>query len=76
MTRQELTIMAGYYDVVAKVDGTVKAKAKSLAFGSMSEEEFSAVYSAVIDVGLRVLPYSMSADQLDNAVNELIRGFA
>lgn len=73
--RKELTIMAGFYDVVGKVDGSVKLTAKSLSFASMDEDEFRQVYSALIDVGLRVLPYSMTGDELERAVENLVVGF-
>jgi len=74
--RKELTVMAGFYDVVGKVDGTVKLTAKSLSFASMDEDEFRNVYSALINVGLQVLPYTMTGQELDRAVEALMVGYA
>lgn len=73
--RKELIIMAGFHEMVIKLDGTVKLKAKSISFAKMEEDEFSRLYSALIDTALRVLPYTMTAEQLDNSVNQLM-GFA
>jgi len=50
--RQEMTILAGYYSKVFKVDGSLKLIAKSLAYGDMEQDEFEAWYSAVINVAL------------------------
>ena len=71
-TRKELVIMAGFYEVEGKIDGSVKLVAKSLSYGSMSNEEFEKVYSALIDVALRVLPYSLSEEELENSINNLV----
>ena len=71
--RKELTVMAGFYDVVSKLDGSVKLLAKSLRFASMDNEEFAKVYSSVIDVALKVLPYTMTGRELDDAVENLMR---
>ena len=73
VARKELTIMAGFYEVVGKIDGSAKAVAKSLSYASMDNEEFAKVYSAVIDVALRVLPYSMTKEQLDKSIEDLMR---
>lgn len=73
--RKELTVMAGFYEVVGRVDGSVKLTAKSLSFASMDDEEFGRVYSALIDVGLRILPYTMTGEELERAADNLIVGF-
>lgn len=76
VTRKELTIMAGFYDVVAKLDGSVAPKAKSLSYANMDADEFRRVYSAVIDVGIRILPYAISGEDLDRVIENLVLGFA
>lgn len=53
--RKDLTIMAGYYEPTFNVRGEVRLEATSLAWGSMSEETFEALYSATIDVALRTI---------------------
>lgn len=74
--RKELTIKAGFYEIVGKIDGSVKLEAKSLSFSSMEEDEFKKVYSALIDVALQVLPYTMTGQELDRAVETLMVGYA
>lgn len=70
--REDCTIAAGFYEIVADLDGKPHAKAKSIAFGNMKEAEFEQLYSAVADVLLqRVLTRYTRAD-LDRVVNELL----
>lgn len=76
VTRKQLTIMAGFYDTVATLDGRVAPKAKSLSYAKMESDEFRRVYSAVIDVGIRVLPYNITGEELDRVIENLVLGFA
>ena len=70
--RKDCTIAAGFYDPVANLRGEVRAEAQSISFGSMTQEDFEKVYSAVVDVLLsRVLKNYTRAD-LDRVVNELM----
>lgn len=48
--RKELTILAGFGEPVWNINGDMRMEAKSLSFGSMSEDEFQRCYSALIDV--------------------------
>lgn len=52
--REELTKAAGFYDVIETPRGTYK-RAKSLSYGSMSQEEFEAWYKAVIQVAITTI---------------------
>jgi hypothetical protein len=55
--RKDLTIMAGFYEPVWNARGEVRLEPKSIAFGSMSEDEFARLFSATIDVILqKILP--------------------
>ena len=47
--RAQLTVMAGYYDAYYKLDGSARIEAKSLSYGNMSQQEFEAFYSALIN---------------------------
>jgi len=47
--RAQLTVMAGYYDAYYKLDGSTRVEAKSLSYGNMSQQEFEAFYSALIN---------------------------
>ena len=50
--RQELTVLAGYRDVVYTLKGEPRVRAKSLSFGSMPQEEFEQCYSALINAAM------------------------
>jgi len=50
--RQELTVLAGYRDVVYTLKGDARVRAKSLSFGSMSQEEFEQCYNALINAAI------------------------
>lgn len=55
--RSDITILAGYYDMVVRVDGSVKPKAKSISFAKMEQQEFDALYSKTLDILLaKILP--------------------
>ena len=71
--RKELIVLAGFHEMVVKLDGTVKLIAKSISYARMEQDEFQALYSAVIDAALRVLPYKMTGSELDKAVDDLMR---
>jgi hypothetical protein len=70
--RDEITIMAGYYDQVFKVDGSFKLVAKSWSFANMSQEEFETMYSRIIDVILAKVLNGYTREDLDEQVNRLL----
>lgn len=51
--RNHLTVLAGYYDTFVGIHGDVRIEAKSLSFGSMSQEEFEACYNAMINAAIK-----------------------
>jgi len=48
--RKDVTIAAGFYDLVATRNGGVRHEAKSIAFDNMDDDEFHKVYNAVSQV--------------------------
>jgi len=70
--RKDVTIAAGFYDVVINLKGEVKAEAKSISFANMDEDEFAEVYNRVADVLLQRVLKTYTRDDLDNVVNELM----
>lgn len=70
----DLVIMAGFFTATYALDGSVKLKADSISFASMSQERFEKVYSKVIDVVLAKIMRHLSRDELDAAV-EQVMGF-
>lgn len=73
--RKDLVIMAGYYNSAYRIDGSFRVDAKSISFGSMSQEEFDKLYSAVINVVLKKILTNYTREDLDNVVDQLIMGF-
>ena len=72
--RKDLTILAGYYDATYNIRGELRLEAKSWSMDNMEEEEFEALYSAMIDAILRsILPNAgLSERSLRAAVDEIL----
>lgn len=70
--RNELTVLAGYYDTFYTLRGTIRVEAKSLSFGSMSQEEFEQCYSGLINAALKHV-FGNTKDQ--NIINQLYAFF-
>ncbi len=71
--RKDVIIAAGYFDAVANIRGEVRAEAKSISFGSMSQEDFEALYNNVVNVLLQRVLSNYTRSDLDNVVNQIIR---
>ena len=74
--RKDVTILAGYYEAVTNLRGEVRLEAKSLSFANMEQDEFDAVYRAVLTVVWdRILKAKGYADPaaVDAIVDELLR---
>ena len=70
--RKDVTIQAGYYDVVSNLRGEVRAEAKSISFAAMEQSEFEAFYSACADVLLRMVLTHYERADLDCVVNQMV----
>jgi hypothetical protein len=70
--RQEITIMAGFYEPVYKIDGSFKLIAKSISFANMTEDEFADLYSKTITVILNKVLTSYTNDDLNKVVDEIL----
>lgn len=71
--RDDVTILAGYYDVVFNYSGEMRLKAKSWSFARMDETEFEAMYSKLIDVILGKILTNYTRDDLDYQVEQVLR---
>lgn len=71
--RKDLTILAGYYDVLFKYDGTMVLEAHSWAFANMDDETFGAMYSKLIDVALSKILTGYTKDDLEYHVERILR---
>ena len=73
--REDITILAGHYDVSYALDGSVKLTAKSISFANCDEHEFESVYDSVLDVVwekiLREANFRSKAE-VENVVNQLM----
>ena len=72
--RKDLTILAGMYEVVIRIDGTTRIEAKSLSFSSMDDQDFEKWYNAVINVILQRIPVlqNMGRDEVDRLVEQVM----
>lgn len=69
--REDTTILAGYYHVVIRLDGSTRIVADSISFANMEEETFTKLYSATIDVLLKhVYKSKLSEAELQNIVDQ------
>ena len=70
--RHDITILAGYYTFVNDIRGEPKAQAKSVSFGSMSQDEFESLYSKTIDVLLKYVLKNYTEEELRIAVDQIV----
>ena len=71
--RDDVTILAGFYDVVFNYRGEMRLKAKSWSFARMDETEFDAMYSRLIDVILAKILTNYTREDLDEQVDKILR---
>jgi len=73
--RKDITILAGYYDATYRLNGDVRLEAKSISFGSMSEDDFEKLYSKVIDVIINRVCTQYTEYQLRKQVEDMVLDF-
>jgi len=74
--RKDVTIMAGFYDIHTRLDGSFRVVAKSLSYGSMSPEEREELYSAIINVLLQRIFVGYTEEAIVKMAEQEILGFA
>lgn len=70
--REDITILAGYFETSVRLDGSVCVSAKSISFANMDEDEFEKLYSAVIDVLLKRIFINQTRGDIENVVNNIL----
>lgn len=70
--RNDVTVLAGHYETAITLKGETRLTAKSISFGSMSQEEFETLYSSVVDVVLSRILTKYSRDDINNVINQLL----
>lgn len=74
--REDILILAGFFDQTFDLHGRMKLRAKSISFASLDQAGFEEVYSAVCDVLLHhVLTNYKNREDLDLVVEKLM-GFS
>ena len=70
--RKDITMLAGYYDLVTNIKGELKAEPQSISFGSMKEEEFEKLYSKTINVLIKRVLTNYTRDDVDRVIENII----
>jgi hypothetical protein len=73
--REDVTILAGFYDVVVNIKGEARYQAKSISFGSMEDMEFQDLYKAVFGVCWRMVlskVNGMTEQVAENVINSMM----
>jgi len=72
--RKDLTILAGHYHSVIRLDGTVRIEADSLSFGSMSQETFDGLYQNILSVIMKKIPVlnKLDEDEIEDLINKVL----
>lgn len=71
--REDITILAGFYETRVRVNGDIRYIAKSWSFASMSDEEKDRLYNAIINVVLKHVLTNYTRDNLDDVVEQILR---
>lgn len=71
--RNDITVLAGHYEMAVNLRGETRLTAKSISFASMSAETFEELYSATVNVILAKIMTNYTRDDLDNVVEQLLR---
>ena len=70
--RQDLTILAGFYEQHVRLDGSTRVEAKSISFGKMDQDEFEELYSKVIDVGIKYVANNHTGEELRAVIDTIL----
>ena len=71
--RADVTILAGYFDITIRLDGSTRVEPKSISFSKMDEESFERLFNSTIDVLLKhVYDRDMDADKLKVLVEQYL----
>lgn len=74
--REDIIILAGFYEQTFDLHGRMKIRAKSIAFAKMDDAEFEELYQATVTVLLReILTTYKDRDEVDRVVEQIV-GFA
>ncbi len=72
--RNDVVVLAGFFESTITLKGEVRVVAKSISFGNMEQDEFDRLYNAVVNVILAKILKNYDREQLD-AVMDRLTGF-
>jgi hypothetical protein len=70
--RDDLTILAGFYETRVRLNGDIRFIAESWSFASMTDEKKDRLYNSIINVVLSRILTKYTRDDLDNVVNQVL----
>lgn len=72
--REDITILAGYYEQTFNLKGEMRLRAKSISFANMDDIEFERLYQATVTVLLREVCHNYKdRAELDSVVDQMMR---
>jgi hypothetical protein len=74
--RKDVIILAGFYESVIRLDGSVRIEPKSISFAKMSEDDFRDVYNKVLNVLLQKIFIGYTDEQVIRMAEEQILSFS
>lgn len=70
--REDITILAGFYESAVRLDGTIRFSAKSWSFEKMDDDEKERLYNSIINVVLEKVLTTYTRGSLENVINQLL----
>lgn len=70
--RNDITVLAGHYEMAVNLRGETRLTAKSVSFAAMDQDTFDALYSATVNVILAKIMTNYTRDDLDNVIDQLL----
>ncbi len=70
--REDITILAGFYETRVRLNGEIRFIAKSWSFARMPDDEKDRLYNGIINVVLSNILTNYTRDDLDNVVNQVL----
>jgi len=73
--RKDLTILAGHYHIVHRLDGTFRVIADSLSFGKMDQDTFDKLYNSILNVIMKKISVldKLSVDEINSLVDRVLQ---
>lgn len=70
--REDVTILAGYYEQHVRLDGSMRTVAKSISFANMDEIEFGKLYNSVVNVLLKRVLKNYQREDVDRVIDQIL----